>query len=78
MVRIQLVGGPTAILEVGGSRLVTDPTFDSPGSYPRPDGPTLVKLAPPAVTAGELGPVTRFCCRMTSTPTTWTRRAGPS
>jgi L-ascorbate metabolism protein UlaG (beta-lactamase superfamily) len=57
MVRIQLAGGPTAVLEIGGLRLVTDPTFDPPGSYPRPNGPTLVKLAPPAVRPGELGRV---------------------
>jgi L-ascorbate metabolism protein UlaG (beta-lactamase superfamily) len=57
MVRIQLVGGPTAILEVGGLRLLTDPTFDPPGDYPRPDGPTLVKLAPPALEPDDLGRV---------------------
>src|SRR3984957_18912441 len=55
MVSIQLVGGPTAVLDVGGLRLVTDPTFDSPGSYPVPDGPTLTKLAAPALTAAEIG-----------------------
>jgi L-ascorbate metabolism protein UlaG (beta-lactamase superfamily) len=56
MVLIQLVGGPTAVLEVDGLRLVTDPTFDEPGSYPRPNAPTLVKLTPPARTADEVGP----------------------
>jgi L-ascorbate metabolism protein UlaG (beta-lactamase superfamily) len=56
MVRIQLVGGPTAVLELGGLRLVTDPTFDPPGEYGRPGGPTLVKLAPPAVTLDDVGP----------------------
>jgi L-ascorbate metabolism protein UlaG (beta-lactamase superfamily) len=55
MVHIKLVGGPTAILEVGGLRLVTDPTFDSPGSYQRPNAPTLVKVAPPALSAYEAG-----------------------
>lgn len=57
MVRIQAVGGPTAILELGGVRLLTDPTFDPPGDYPRPDGPTLVKLAPPALGPDDLGRV---------------------
>ena len=57
MVRIQAVGGPTAILEAGGLRLLTDPTFDPPGDYPRPDGPTLVKLAPPALGPDDLGRV---------------------
>ncbi|HEX3714635.1 MAG TPA: MBL fold metallo-hydrolase [Trebonia sp.] len=55
MVRITLVGGPTAVLEVGGLRLVTDPTFDPPGSYQRPGAPTLVKVTPPAVSAVEAG-----------------------
>jgi len=54
MVLIQLLGGPTALLEVDGLRLVTDPTFDPPGDYARPDAPTLVKLTGPAVTADEL------------------------
>lgn len=54
MVLIQLIGGPTALLEVDGLRLVTDPTFDPPGDYPRPNAPTLVKLAGPAVAAGEM------------------------
>jgi L-ascorbate metabolism protein UlaG (beta-lactamase superfamily) len=55
VVRIQLVGGPTAVIELDGLRLVTDPTFDPPGEYGRPDGPTLVKLAPPAVAVDDLG-----------------------
>lgn len=55
--RIQAIGGPTAILEVGGLRLLTDPTFDSPGDYPRPGAPTLVKLAPPAIGPDDLGRV---------------------
>ena len=54
MILIQLIGGPTALLEVDGLRLVTDPTFDLPGDYPRPNAPTLVKLAGPAVTEGEM------------------------
>ena len=55
--RIQAIGGPTAILEVGGLRLLTDPTFDSPGDYRRPNAPTLVKLAPPALGPDDLGRV---------------------
>ena len=27
-ITIRVIGGPTAVLEVAGSRLVTDPTFD--------------------------------------------------
>jgi L-ascorbate metabolism protein UlaG (beta-lactamase superfamily) len=51
------VGGPTALLELGGLRLLTDPTFDPPGSYPRPGGYALVKTTPPALSPHELGPV---------------------
>ena len=32
-VRITLIGGPTALIEVEGFRLLTDPTFDAPGDY---------------------------------------------
>jgi L-ascorbate metabolism protein UlaG (beta-lactamase superfamily) len=55
MVHITLVGGPTAVVEIGGLRLVTDPTFDAPGSYPRPGTPPLVKLTPPALGPDDLG-----------------------
>jgi L-ascorbate metabolism protein UlaG (beta-lactamase superfamily) len=48
------LGGPTAILEFGGARLLTDPTFDPPGGE-YPSGPaTLRKLAPPVISAAEL------------------------
>lgn len=29
--RIPLIGGPTALIELDGFRLLTDPTFDPPG-----------------------------------------------
>jgi L-ascorbate metabolism protein UlaG (beta-lactamase superfamily) len=48
-----LVGGPTAILELGGLRLLTDPTFDPPGEQPR----GLVKLAGPALGPDEVGDI---------------------
>ncbi|MBE1497643.1 L-ascorbate metabolism protein UlaG (beta-lactamase superfamily) [Amycolatopsis lexingtonensis] len=31
---ITFSGGPTALLELGGVRLLTDPTFDAPGDHP--------------------------------------------
>jgi hypothetical protein len=31
--RITQIGGPTVLIEVGGFRLLTDPTFDAPGEY---------------------------------------------
>lgn len=51
------IGGPTAVLEVAGLRLMTDPTFDPPGSYePRP-GVTLTKTEGPAIAAQDIGPI---------------------
>jgi len=47
-----VVGGPTAVLDVGGLRIVTDPTFDPPGPHAY-----LTKTAGPAVTEDELGRV---------------------
>jgi L-ascorbate metabolism protein UlaG (beta-lactamase superfamily) len=48
-----LVGGPTAVLEYAGLRLLTDPTFDPPGEQ----AGGLTKLTGPAVGADEVGPV---------------------
>jgi L-ascorbate metabolism protein UlaG (beta-lactamase superfamily) len=31
--QVRYLGGPTAILELGGVRLLTDPTFDPPGEH---------------------------------------------
>src|SRR6201986_1469250 len=57
MVHIQLVGGPTAVIELDGLGRVPAPSFAPPGEYGRPGGPTLVKLAPPAVSLDDVGPV---------------------
>ena len=54
--RITLIGGPTALIEVGGFRLLTDPTFDAPGEYKLPHV-TLEKLSSPAIGADRIGPV---------------------
>ena len=53
---ITLIGGPTALIEANGFRLLTDPTFDAPGEYKLPHI-TLKKLAGPARTAAEVGEV---------------------
>lgn len=53
-VRITLIGGPTALIEVEGFRLLTDPTFDAPGDYKLPHV-TLKKLAGPALSAEQIG-----------------------
>jgi L-ascorbate metabolism protein UlaG (beta-lactamase superfamily) len=44
--RFQRFGGPTVLIEYGGLRLLTDPTFDEPGEYPIGQR-TLVKTAAP-------------------------------
>ena len=54
---ITLIGGPTALLEYAGLRIVTDPTFDGPQVYEDPDETTLVKTAGPAIARSDLGAV---------------------
>jgi L-ascorbate metabolism protein UlaG (beta-lactamase superfamily) len=54
---VTLVGGPTALLEWGGLRIVTDPTFDPPQEYAEPGSTTLVKTSGPAIARADLGPV---------------------
>ncbi|HWR84437.1 MAG TPA: MBL fold metallo-hydrolase [Rhodoglobus sp.] len=49
------VGGPTAVLEYAGMRIVTDPTFDPPRSYAEPGSTTLVKTAAPGIPRADLG-----------------------
>lgn len=55
IIQLTLIGGPTVLIEVPGLRLLTDPTFDDPGSYPR--GVTLTKLEGPAIQPADLGPI---------------------
>lgn len=54
---ITFIGGPTALLEYAGLRIVTDPTFDGPQAYEDPEDSTLVKTAGPAIAREDLGPV---------------------
>lgn len=53
---IQLIGGPTVVLDIGGLRLATDPTFDPPGVYDL-GGRTLTKTSGPALSPEEIGAV---------------------
>ncbi|MFC4907779.1 MBL fold metallo-hydrolase [Actinomadura gamaensis] len=53
---VTVVGGPTTVLEIGGLRLVVDPTFDPPGEYPF-GSVTLTKTAGPALSPADLGRV---------------------
>ena len=50
--RITLIGGPTALVEFGGFRLLTDRTFDEPGDYQLPQV-TLTKTSGPAHRCGR-------------------------
>ena len=54
--KITLIGGPTALIEIGGFRLLTDPTFDAPGEYKLPHV-TLKKTSHPALSADQIGRV---------------------
>ncbi len=54
---ITYIGGPTALLELGGLRLLTDPTFDPPGGGYQTGPVTLHKIAGPAKSAESLGSI---------------------
>lgn len=57
-VTITHIGGPTALIEVDGWRILTDPTFDPPGRrYFFGWGTTSRKLVGPSVGPAELGPI---------------------
>lgn len=56
-VRVTYVGGPTILLEVGGLRLLTDPTFDPAGSEYTTPVYTLRKTQSPAISADAIGPI---------------------
>ncbi|MCV7420917.1 MBL fold metallo-hydrolase [Mycobacterium yunnanensis] len=49
---VSVLGGPTIVLDLGGQRIVVDPTFDPPGPHAY-----LTKTAAPAVDAAALGRV---------------------
>lgn len=57
LLNLTYVGGPTALLELGALRLLTDPTFDPAGAEYRWPAYTLRKLSSPAIPAHALGPV---------------------
>src|SRR5258708_1144489 len=52
--RMTLIGGPTALIEVDGFRFLTDATFDAPGAYQLPHV-KLEKLTGPAAGADKIG-----------------------
>ncbi|MFC7385986.1 MBL fold metallo-hydrolase [Sphaerisporangium rhizosphaerae] len=49
---VTVLGGPTTVIDIGGLRLVADPTFDDPGPHAY-----LTKLTGPAASEDEVGPV---------------------
>ncbi|MBC9718463.1 MBL fold metallo-hydrolase [Streptomyces sp. TRM66268-LWL] len=51
---VTYLGGPTALLELAGLRLLTDPTFDPPGEYPM-GSRKLVKTGSPGLDPDEVG-----------------------
>ena len=53
MTKVTLIGGPTALIDIDGFTILTDPTFDAPGEYPIPGG-VLVKQSGPAIAASSL------------------------
>jgi L-ascorbate metabolism protein UlaG (beta-lactamase superfamily) len=55
--RITLIGGPTALIETDGFRLLTDPTFDAPGENYQLPHVKLEKLIGPALSADAIGEV---------------------
>src|SRR6185503_17766443 len=57
-VRLTHIGGPTVLIEVGGWRLLTDPTFDAPGRrYSFGWGASSRKLAGPSIPVDEVGEI---------------------
>jgi L-ascorbate metabolism protein UlaG (beta-lactamase superfamily) len=57
-VGITHIGGPTVLIEVGGWRLLTDPTFDpAGGKYSFGWGTGSRKLAGPAIAASDIGAI---------------------
>jgi L-ascorbate metabolism protein UlaG (beta-lactamase superfamily) len=57
-VRLTHIGGPTALIELDGWTILTDPTFDPAGGhYEFGWGTASDKVAGPAIAAGELPPI---------------------
>jgi L-ascorbate metabolism protein UlaG (beta-lactamase superfamily) len=54
-VTIRTIGGPTTLVEMGGRRLLIDPTFDEPRDYDLGGGRVLTKTHGPALTVDGIG-----------------------
>jgi L-ascorbate metabolism protein UlaG (beta-lactamase superfamily) len=55
-VTVRLIGGPTAVIEIGGLRLLTDPSVDSQRRIAI-GNPTHTEAQPPTVPVDEIGPI---------------------
>lgn len=56
--RVTRIGGPTALIEFDGWRILTDPTFDPPGRrYGFGLGTSSMKTAGPAISSDNVGPI---------------------
>jgi L-ascorbate metabolism protein UlaG (beta-lactamase superfamily) len=53
-IEITYIGGPTTIIEIGGLRFLTDPTFDDPGEYTS-GSVVLRKSEGPAIPVTDIG-----------------------
>ncbi|WP_203974755.1 MBL fold metallo-hydrolase [Planotetraspora silvatica] len=49
---VTVLGGPTTVIDIGGLRIIADPTFDDPGQKAY-----LTKLTGPAASETDVGPV---------------------
>jgi len=56
-ISITLIGGPTALIEIDGFRLLTDPTFDASGTTYQLPYVKLEKLEGPAIGVEALGEI---------------------
>ena len=54
---VRVVGGPTALLELGGLRLLTDPTFSPAGVHESAPGRPLTKTEDPAFGLDAIGSI---------------------
>ncbi len=57
MLRVRVVGGPTALLELGGLRLLTVPTFSPAGVHESAPGRPLTKTEDPAFGLEAIGSI---------------------
>lgn len=55
-ITVTLIGGPTALVEIGTVRLLTDPTFDPPWLYQKTPV-HFEKISGPAMSLDEIGPL---------------------